>query len=237
MDTKKNDKKYSKKNDKKYSKKNSKKNSKISRKRKNTYKKGGGILNNIGKSIIQVPNTKSYNVQGPGSGIIKSFSSLSSSLSESSSTDNNIKIIFGYPSPNQYDITKTSNPNIIPSSIFVKAPHIAFQLPGKYLFVLYREVNKKNSTTPTLLLHYLAGYNNSNKKDIFYFKDTKIKPGRIQNFFIKLYKYPLDDKTNDFVKIDNYKKKLAYNEFNTYIINNNLTPDNLHTYRFSVRGV
>lgn len=216
---------------------NTKTNTKKFKKRKITRKKGGGFFNNIGKSIIQLPKTKNYNVSVPGTGMIKSLSSLSSSLSGESSINNTFNIIFGYPSPNQYDITKLTGTKLIPSNIFIKAPLIRFNLFGKYLLVLYREVNKSNIPTPTLLLHYLVGYYNKKPKEIFYFKDTKIKSGRLQNFVIKLYKYPPDDKAETFIKIENYKKKLAYNELNTYIINNKLIPDNVHTYKFQVTGV
>ena len=68
---------------------------------------------------------------------------------------------------------------------------------------------------------------------IFPFIAPKTKPGKVQKFIIKLYKYP-DSNNKEFVKINNINKKKAYDEFNTYITNNKLLP--INTFIFNVKG-
>ena len=132
----------------KKSKMNTKKKSKKSN-MNTTIKKGGNILNSITNSFIQAPKKKNYTVRVPGSGLMKSISSYTSS--KQPLQNKILKIIFNYHLPNQFDITEKPPNTIISSKSVTKEPYILVNTAGKYLLVIYREVIKKNMPTPKLL--------------------------------------------------------------------------------------
>ena len=210
--------KNSKKNFKKNFKKNSKKNT------KNFYSGAGNFLNQLSKQVIQVPTTKNYSV-GLG-------------FSSQKPVNQNIKIIFNYPQPNQVDITTMSPTKILSSNLFIKEPYIYFSLPGKYLIVMYREQIKENKSI--ISLFFLVGYLNNQmkidaQKKIFFYNEPKFKPGKIKKLAIKIYKYPVNDNTENFVKINNINnKKEAYKEFNVYLNANKL--QTVNTFILNIKG-
>jgi len=207
----------------------SKTNSRNKTKSRTRTKKGGGILDSIGSAIVQVPKKKDYSVHIPGSDLAKTLSSFTKTEKEQI-----LKIIFNYRKSNQIDITTISPNKLISSDSITNEPYVLLNSMGKYLIVMYREVIKKNIPTPKLLLHFLLGYINRSPTKIFSYIAPNPKFGKTQKFIIKLYKYPPTDTTSNFLKINNFKKQKAYEEFNTYINNNKLLP--INTFSFLVKG-
>ena len=192
---------------------------------------GGGIFETIGKSLVQVPKQRNYS--SPISGL---FSKLNPSKLESSSKIDKpqpVVIKYNYRLPNEIDIT-TNTPNIpINSNYITKEPYVTINSMGKYLLVMYRIINKK--PTPKLLLHWLIGFMNYAPTKIFHYIAPNTKIGKLNNFVMKIYKLPEDNNNNKtFIKINNFTKQKAYEEFNTYIKSTNLLP--INTYNFIVKG-
>jgi hypothetical protein len=212
--------------------KNKTKKNNINIKRMEPSKKGGSILDSIAKSIIHVPKKKNYTVRAPGMGLIRSLSSFTNS--EKQNQEKILSIIFNYRLYNEIDITNTTQSSIISSNSITREPYILLDSMGKYLIVMYREINKKNLPVPKLLLHFLIGFINRIPIKIFPYNAPNIKSGKIQSFVIKLYKCPATDNTQNFIKINNINKKEAYKEFSTYISINKLLP--INTFRFMVKG-
>ena len=208
----------------------------ISKKNKSNLNKsnsvsGGGIFETIGKSLVQVPKQRNYS-----SSISGLFSKLNPSKLESSSKIDKpqpVVIKYNYRLPNEIDIT-TNTPNIpINSNSITKEPYVTINSMGKYLLVMYRIINKK--PTPKLLLHWLIGFMNYAPTKIFHYIAPNTKIGKLNNFVMKIYKLPEDNNNNKtFIKINNFKKQKAYEEFNTYIKSINLLP--INTYNFVVKG-
>jgi len=195
--------------------------------------KGCGFLNSLGNSLVQFPKRKNYNVHMPGQKYINLINPSKTEKFFKAESEKVIKIIFNYRLSNQIDITQSVPNTIISSESITNEPYTLVNSMGKYLLVMYREVNKKNVSTPKLLLHWLVGYMNMSRVKLFSFIAPKIKSGRIQKFIIKLYKYP-DSNNKEFIKINNINKKKAYDEFNTHITNNKLLT--INTFIFNVKG-
>ncbi len=179
----------------------------------NTKIKGGNFLNTISNSVFKNTKKKDYHVHVPGSNFVKS---LTSTISNTKQT-NILNVIFERNSPKPIDITNISSSTLVSSISTEKEPYISVNSMDKYLIAIYREKNKKNNPTPIFLLHFLVGYINRTPTKLFHYISPKLKPGKKQKFILNLYKYPINDKTKIFTKINNVNKKLAYQEFNTYI--------------------
>ena len=87
---------------------------------------------------------------------------------------------------------------------------------------------------PKLLLYWLVGYVNRTASTLFHYIQPDVKTGRTHRFVIKLYKFPVTDKTNTFMKINNINKQKAYIEFQDYIKSQNLI--SVTTLQFKVRN-
>ena len=213
---------------------------KYNKNKKRTSSEGGGFLDSIGNSIIHVPKKKNYTVGTPGSGLIKTLSSLTNSgeKSQLQKQQQLLSIIFNYRLSNQIDITKIKPSTVISSNSITREPYVLLNSMGKYLLVMYREVNKKNIAKPVLLLHFLIGLKNRSLVKLFPYNEPNVKSGKIQSFVIKLYKYVDTDNTDNFIKINNFNKKKAYEEFAIYITPNviNKKLSVINTFRFMVKG-
>jgi hypothetical protein len=207
-----------------------KRHKKTKNKLNNTKRKGGSFLNIIGNSVFKNNKKRNYSVKYPGSGLIKAFSSGSSNPQNKL-----ISIIFNHHKPNEkaYDITNLTN-NTLSSKFTTKEPYLRINNSDKYLIVIYREKNKKNIPEPIYLLHFLVGFINSLPTKIFHYIEPKIKPGRKQKFIVKIYKYPVTDKTKIFTTINNFNKKKAYQELSTYL--NTVKLPVINTFVYYVQG-
>jgi hypothetical protein len=207
---------------KKYNKINVKKNT------KRNSKKGGSFLNTLGSSIFQNTKKKSYAVTYPGSKFLKTLSPTNPGNQQL------LSVIFNHHTPQQIDIINTPHTTLIPSKSTIREPYILVNSMDKYLLVIYREIIKKDIPIPKRLLHFAVGYIYRTPTKLFPYVEPKIKPGKKQKFIIKLYKYQLTDKTKNFIKINNFNKKKAYQELSIYINAMNFQPPK--TYVYVIKG-
>lgn len=196
--------------------------------------KGGNLLDTLSKSIISIPKEKDYRVRYPGSGLISLLDPSTLEGSLSNTKQKLLTIIYNYRQPNQYDISEIDNSEILDNSIVSSKPYVIVNSMNKYLLVMYRQVIKKNMQYPKLLLYWLVGYVNRTSSTLFHYIQPDVKTGRTHSFVIKLYKFPVTDKTNTFIKINNINKQKAYIEFQDYIKSQNLI--SVTTLQFKVRN-
>ena len=196
--------------------------------------KGGNFLDALSKQIISIPKEKDYRVRYPGSGLINLLDPSKLEGSLSNTKQKLLTIIYSYKQPNQYDISDIDNSEILDNSVVSSKPYININSMNKYLLVMYRQVKKKNLPLPKLLLYWLVGYVNRTGTTLFHYIQPNVKTGRTHRFVIKLYKYPVTDKTNTFIQINNVNKQKAYIEFQDYIQSQGLI--SVVTLQFKVRN-
>ena len=196
--------------------------------------KGGNFLDALSKTIISIPKEKDYRVRYPGSGLINLLDP--SKLGSQKKTNNTklLQLIYNYRQPKQRDISDISINEVLDTNLVSSKPYININSMNKYLLVMYRQVKKKNSPLPKLLLYWLVGYVNRTGTTLFHYIQPNVKTGRTHRFVIKLYKYPVTDKTNTFIKINNVNKQKAYEEFQNYIKSQNLIA--IKTIQFIVKN-
>jgi len=198
-------------------------NTNVKKYNKNNNKKiisdGGGSF--LG-GIIQTPQKKNYTV--PGQAYVKMFNP-NLLITTQQQKENKLSIVFNKQSPNPIDIAKSLKTTILDSNVVSREPYLFIDSMGKYLIVMYSKVIKNQILKKKLF--WIIGYMNRVPVKIFNYMEPEVLPNTTQNLFIQIYKYPVNDKTNNFIKIntsvydnnsDKAKKQIeAYDELNIYL--------------------
>jgi hypothetical protein len=219
------------------------------RKTKTTTKLNGGA--DFFGGLIQTSKQKNYSV--PGEKYTKLLNpNLYISVKQKDSKNNKysdknsekLKIIFNRGASNAIDISQVSNNTLLYSNVVTKEPYLFINSMGKYLIVMYKEIQNQNFEK-IKLLYWLIGYNNYNIKKIFNYIEPNVPTGTTENFTIKIYKLPNNYMELNLIKIDTivnhnniYNEKnliKAYNDlFNKYLKPYNLLSTT--NINFKVKG-
>jgi len=205
---------------------------------KTKYSKNHIVGGNLFDGFIHIGKEKNYTVKVPGQKYVKLLNPNKYVRKENSSTssNDNLKIIFKYNLPNQTDISKLPKNTILDSELFTSEPYLFINnYKTKFLVVMYRQVvHKDQILKPTTLLYWLVGYYHRNYTKIFPYINPEVPSGVSKQFIIKIYRCPDTDINNNFIKINNVDKEKAYAEFYKYISDNKLVP--ITTINFTIKG-
>ena len=203
----------------------------------------GGLIQTSKQKNYSVPGEKYTKLLNPNLYIsVKQKASKNNKYSDKNSEK--LKIIFNRGASNAIDISQEPNNTLLYSNVVTKEPYLFINSMGKYLIVMYKEIQNQNFEK-IKLLYWLIGYNNYNIKKIFNYIEPNVPTGTTANFTIKIYKLPNNYMELNLIKIDTIvnhndvynqqKLSKAYNNlFNTYLKPYNLLPTT--NINFKVKG-
>jgi hypothetical protein len=173
---------------------------------------GSGILNSIGKFIVNTNPPKNTRYKSSLTSKINLFDLNRYSQNSSKQQNINFQIYYNYNSPKPFHLNFNGN-KPLSSSVVELEPHIIIGNMNRYLVVLVDD-------EPFNRLLWVAEFsNNSKKKTILSYLSPIPKSKKQHNYFIKFYTYPEEIPPFTVMDISGQQRKAEYTNFITYINN------------------